>query len=102
MTALHSDLSADVGYWRKISIYANTLVSVRIGERRDIRVLCWCPGVVVFPLYCSLHIFYKQPQRILPIWNVLQCNFCLLAGMSGVDVNGDEVPHDLDTDLGSS
>jgi len=80
----------------------HTLVSARIWGIRDIRALCQCPGVVVFPLYFSLHIFYNQPQRILPIWNILQCNFCLLAEMSGVDVNGDEAPHDLDTHLDSS
>ena len=63
-------------------------MSVRIGGRRDIRALCWCPGVIVFHLYFSrLFIVYKQPQRICPIWDVLQCYFCMLAQMSGVDVN---------------
>ena len=87
MTDSHSDLSADLGCRRNISIYAHPLVSGRIGEIRDILALHWCPGVVVFPLYFALHIFYKQAQRILSIWDVLQCDFCMLAGMSGVDVN---------------
>ena len=62
-------------------------MSVRIGEIRDIRALCWCPGVIVSHLDVSLHIFYKQPQRIGPIWDVLQCDLCMLAKMSGMDVN---------------
>ena len=62
-------------------------MSVRIGEMRDIRALYWCPGVTVFPLYFALHIFYKQPQRVRLIWDVLQCDFCMLAKMSGLDVN---------------
>ena len=53
----------------------------------DIRALCWCPGVVVSHLYFYLHIFYKQPQRIRPIWDVLQCNFCMLVEMSGMVEN---------------
>ncbi len=76
--------------------------SVRIGEIRDIRALCWCPSVTVLRLYFSLHIFYKQPQRIRPIWNALQCYFCMLAKMSGMDVNWGEAPHVLDTGLESS
>ena len=56
-------------------------------EIRDIQALCWCPGVIVFALYFSLYIFYEQPQRIRPIWNILQCDFCMLAKMSGMDVN---------------
>ena len=76
-------------------------MSTHIGEIRDIRVLCGCPGVIVFPLYLSLRIFYKQLQRIRPIWDALQCNFCMVAKMSGVDVNWGEAPHGLDTSLDS-
>ena len=60
---------------------------IRIEETRDIRPLYWCPGVIVFPLHFFLHIFYKQPQRIRPIWNVLQCDFYILVEMSGTDVD---------------
>ena len=49
MTALHSDLSADLGCWRDISIYAHALVSGHIEEMRDILMLCWCPDVVACP-----------------------------------------------------
>ena len=87
MTDLHSDFSADLCRWRNISIHAHPLVSVHVGKIKDILALCWCPGVLVFLLQFSLHIFYKQPQRILPIWNVLQCDIYMLAGMSSVDVN---------------
>ena len=61
--------------------------------------LCGCPGVTVFPLYFSLRIFYKQPQRIRPIWDALQCDFCMVAKMSGVDVNWGEEPHGLAASL---
>ena len=87
MSALHSDLSADLGCRRNISIHAHLPLSVRIGTIRDIRALRWCPGVIVIHPNVSLHIFYKQPQRIRPIWNVLQCDFYVLAKMSGIDVN---------------
>ena len=87
MTALHTDLSADLGCRRNISIHAYSRISVRIEETGDIQALCWYPGVIVFPLYFSLHIFYKQPQRIRQIWNILQCDFYMIAKMSGVDVN---------------
>ena len=62
-------------------------MGVRIEEIRDIQALCWYPGVIVSQLYFSLNIFYKQPQRIRPIWDVLQYDVCMLAKMSGVDVN---------------
>ena len=48
MTAPHSDLRADPGCRRNISIHAHPPLSVRIGEIRDIRALCWCPGVFFF------------------------------------------------------
>ena len=67
-------------------MHAHQPMSVRIGEVRDIQALCWCPGVIVSHLYFSLHIFYKQPQRIRPIWDVLQYDFCMLAIVSGMDV----------------
>ena len=76
-------------------------MSARIGEIRDIQALRWCPCVIVFPLHFSLRIFYKQPQRIRPIWDALQCDFCMVAKMSGVDVNWGEAPHGLDTSLDS-
>ena len=53
----------------------------------DVLASHWCPGVVVFPVQFALHIFHKQPQRVLPVWNVLQCDFCTLVEMSGVGVN---------------
>jgi len=87
MTMLHADLSADLGYWRNIPTHTHPLVSMRIGEIKDIRAWCWYPGVVVFPLQFSLHILYKQPQCILSIWNVLECDLCMLAKMSGMDVD---------------
>ena len=62
-------------------------MSVHIVEIRDIRALYWCPGVIASLLYFSPRIFYKQPQRIRPIWDVLQFDFCMLAKMSGMDVN---------------
>ena len=101
MIALHSDLSPDIGCWRNDSIHTYLLVSARNEETRDIRALSWRPGLVVFPLYFPLHIFYKQPQRILQIWNVFQYDICALAEMSSMDVNRGEAPHCLDADLDS-
>ena len=69
--------------------------------RQPTDTVCWCPGVVVFHLNFSLPVVYKQPQHICPIWNVLQCDFYMLAEMSGVDVNWGEAPHSLDTSLDS-
>ena len=82
-------------------MHAHSSLSVPIGEIRDIRPLCWCPGVIVSRSYFAFHIFYKQPQRIRPIWNILQCDLCVLAKMSGMEVNRDEAPHGLDTSLDS-
>ena len=62
---------------------------------------CWCPGVIVLYLYFSLPVVYKQPQSIRLVWNILQCDFCMLAEMSGMDVNWGEAPHGLDTSLDS-
>jgi hypothetical protein len=49
MAVLLSDLNADLGCERNISIHAHALLSVRIEEIRDILALCWCPGVVIIP-----------------------------------------------------
>ena len=87
MAALHSDLNADLGCRRNTSIYAHLTVSGRIGRIRDILALYWGPDVVVFHLHFALRIFYKQPQRIPPIWNIPKDNFCVLAEMSDVDIN---------------
>ena len=62
-------------------------MSVLIGELKDLQPLHWCPGVIVYSLYFSLHVFYEQPQCIRPIWSILQCDFCISAKMSDVDVN---------------
>ena len=51
------------------------LVSAPIKETRDIQGLRWFPGPVVYPLQFSLLIVDEQPQRILQLWNVLECNF---------------------------
>ena len=48
MTDLHSEHSVDLGGWRNLSIHAHRLISVRMGEMKDILALCWCPGEVVF------------------------------------------------------
>ena len=71
MTDLHLDLSADLGCRRNVSIHADTSLSVRIREIRDIRALYWGPDVIVSLIYFCPRIVYKQPQRIRPIWNVL-------------------------------
>jgi len=67
MTLPHLDLRVDLGGWKNTSAYRRLSANVRSGESRDIRALDWCPGPVVFRLYFFLLIFYKQPQRTLPI-----------------------------------
>jgi hypothetical protein len=74
-------------------------VSVPKGELKDIQALDWCPGLVVFFLQFFLHIFNKQTQRIFPIWDLLQSNFCTLPEISIEDMNRSEEPHDLGTGL---
>ena len=61
MTTLHSDLNADLGCRRKISIHAHPLFSARIGGIRDIRALCWCPGVFFF-FFFFFFCFVSQGQ----------------------------------------
>ena len=68
-------------------MHAHPSMSVCIGEIRDIRALCWNPSLIISHLYLSLNIFHKQPQRIHPIWDVLQCDSCMFVKMSGMDVN---------------
>ena len=80
-------------------MHAHRSMSVRIGKSRDIQALYWCPGVIVSHLYFPLNIFYKQPQSIRPIWDVLQCEVCMLARMSGMGANRGKAPHALDTIL---
>ena len=46
--------------------------------------LGWCPGPISRLLYFSLVIFYKESQGILPIWNILQGDFCMMAKISGM------------------
>ena len=50
----------------------------------SVLVLGRCPGPVVCLLYFSLLIFYKESQRILPIWNIVQGDFCMVAKISGI------------------
>ena len=42
-------------------------------------VFGWCPGRLIGGLlYFSLLILYIESQRILPIWNVFQGDFCII------------------------
>jgi hypothetical protein len=93
MTLLHLDLRADVGCRGNVSTHARPSASVRSVETMDIHALCRCPGPVIFPLYNSFLISYKQPERILPIRDILQPNFWMLREMSGVDLNRSETSH---------
>ena len=45
-SVVYVDLRADLRCLRKISTYAQSSVSVRSGEIKDIRALGWCPGPV--------------------------------------------------------
>ena len=102
MADFPSYLNTDPGCWRNASTHANTPVSVSIWKIRDILALFQCPGAVVSPLQSYPPMIYIQLQLIVPFWNILQCNFCMLAKMSGLDVNRGEPPHGIDTGFDSS
>jgi hypothetical protein len=83
----HSGVHAHLGCRRNRSTHAQHSVSVRRGEPKDIQALGWCPGSVVFFLQLFLRIVHKQTQRIFPIRDLLQSNFCTLPKISSEDVN---------------
>ena len=51
------------------------------------RALGWFPGFVVLRLQFHRLIFNKQPKRIVPIYDALECNFCMLLEVNGMDEN---------------
>jgi hypothetical protein len=51
-------------------------------QTRCIQGLHWFPGPVVYPLQFSLLIVDYQSERILQLWNDLEYNFCMMAGIS--------------------
>ena len=53
-------------------------------ETTGVLALGRCPGPIGHLLYFSLLIFYEESQRILPIWNILQGDFCMMAKISGM------------------
>jgi hypothetical protein len=64
--ALGFDIDAQVGFWINTSTHAKPSASVPRGEIRDIRALGRRAGLVVFPQYFNLLIFYKQPEFRFP------------------------------------
>ena len=89
-TVLHLDLHAHLGCRGNTSTDAHASASVSCKESKDIRALGWCPGPVVFRFQLCLLIFYKEPQRIHQLWDVLECNFCMLPEMSRVGLDWSE------------
>ena len=63
----------------------------------DIQAFSWCPGLVVVPLECSLHISHKNTECILPVWDMLQPDFYMMPQIRGMDQNGNKAPHGLGT-----
>ena len=55
MTDLHSDLSVDLSGWRNSPTHVHPLISVRMGEIKDIPALCQCSGWPSIFLQFSLH-----------------------------------------------
>jgi hypothetical protein len=95
----HSGVHAYLGCRRNKSTRAQHSMSVRRGESKDRQALGWRPGSVIFFLQFFLYIVHKQAQRILPIWELLQSNFCTLPEISSEDVNWSVQPHDPGTGL---
>ena len=109
-TSAQLDISAHHGCRRKTSTCAQSSVSVLDWDTRYIHAVGWCPGEVVFSLQSQLLVSYKQPKRIVPIWDALGCeiskriapmlaalddDFCMSPEVSSTGVNGSEAPHDL-------
>ena len=92
----HVDFRAHLKCRRNTSTRAQTLPIVRSWGPKDIRALDWCPSAVVLTLHFQLLIFHKQPKRIVPMWDTLQCDVCTLPKVSGMGQIGSEAPHDLD------
>ena len=62
--------------------------------RLDVRPLRWYPDLVVLRFQFYLAISHKQLKLVLPFWDILKCNLCVVAEMSAMDVSWREAPHD--------
>ena len=51
------------------------------------RALDWFPGFAVMRLQFQRLIVNKQPKCIVPIYDALECNFCMLLEVNGMDEN---------------
>jgi len=88
ITALDVNFCADAGCRKNVSTHTQPSAGIHSDETRDILSLGRYPHTVVFLLLeSSLLIFYKQLQFIPASWDVLQCNFCILLNMNGMDLN---------------
>ena len=90
MTALHLDRHAHLGGQRNIPTHTQPLICVRSGKRRDIQAFGRCPGPIVCRLQRNFHTSSKQPERILPMWDILQLNIYMLpksAVLTQIEVN---------------
>ena len=85
--------------WGKTSAHEQESGSVHSGEAMDARALGGRPGLVVLCLQFQLLIFYKQPKRVVPIQDALECDFCRIPAVSDIDQNRSEAPHDLSRGL---
>ena len=83
-------ISARILEIEEISLHTHKVQSVCSEERTGILALGWCPGLRARLLYFSLLVFYKESQRILPIWDVFQGDFCMVTKISGMMRNGSE------------
>jgi len=102
MYALDLNPHTDLGCRRNISTYAQASEIARNEQTSDVQGWYQCPSPVVLPLQFILLIFHKQPRHKLVVWNVLQCNFCVLPEISGMAPNWSKTPHALGTSLGNN
>jgi hypothetical protein len=61
---------------------------VHIWKKRDVQALDWCPCAVILRLQFQILISYKQPKRMVPMWDALEFYFCTLPEVSGMGDNG--------------
>ena len=59
-------------------------VYIYSGKTKGVLALGRCPGPIGCLLYLYLFTFTKELQGILPIWDVMQSDLCMMGEISGM------------------
>ena len=84
MTGPHLNLRTHLRNRGNISGSTWTSECVDSGETKGVLALGRCPGPIGSLLYLYLFTFTKELQGILPIWDVMQGDFCMMGEISGM------------------